>query len=58
MVGGTLSDQEAWDVTLFMNSHDRPEDPRFQGSLAQTRDEHHEEICLYGRTPEELEGFQ
>lgn len=56
-LGGTLSDQEAWDVALFMNSHDRPEDPRFQGSLAQTRDEHHEEICLYGRTPEELEGF-
>ena len=53
-LGGTLSDQEAWDVALFMNSHERPQDPRFQGTVAQTRDQHHEENCLYGRTPEEL----
>lgn len=53
-LGGTLSDQEAWDVALFMNSHERPADPRFKGSVAQTRDTHHDENCLYGRTPEEL----
>jgi thiosulfate dehydrogenase len=53
-LGGMLSDQEAWDVALFMNSHERPQDPRFKGSVAQTRDQHHEENCLYGRTPEEL----
>jgi len=53
-LGGTLSDQEAWDVALFMNSHERPQDPRFSGSVAQTRDQHHNENCLYGRTPEEL----
>lgn len=53
-LGGTLSDQEAWDVALFMNSHERPADPRFKGSVAQTRDKHHDENCLYGRTPEEL----
>lgn len=52
--GGSLSDQEAWDVALFMDSHDRPQDPRFQGSVAQTRDAHHDEDCLYGRTPAEL----
>jgi thiosulfate dehydrogenase len=52
--GGTLSDQEAWDVALFMNSHERPKDPRFKGSIAQTRDKDHDENCLYGRTPEEL----
>lgn len=56
-MGGTLSDQQAWDVALFMNSHDRPQDPRFEGSLAQTRDEYHDEICLYGRTPGELEAL-
>ena len=56
-LGGTLSDQEAWDVALFINSQERPEDPRFHGSLAQTRDEHHQENCLYGRTPEELQAF-
>lgn len=54
-LGGTLSDQEAWDVALFMNSHERPQDPRRTGkSLAQTRDQFHDENCLYGRTPEEL----
>lgn len=26
--GGTLSQQEAWDVAQFVNSHDRPPDPR------------------------------
>lgn len=53
-LGGTLSDQEAWDVALFMNSHERPQDPRFKGSVAQTRDAYHDENCLYGRSPEEL----
>ena len=51
---GTLSDQEAWDVALYMNSHARPEDPRLKGSIAQTRDKDHDENCLYGRTPAEL----
>lgn len=53
-LGGTLSDQEAWDVALFMNSHERPQDPRFKGGLAATRDTYHDENCLYGRNPEEL----
>jgi thiosulfate dehydrogenase len=37
-----------------VNSHDRPQDPRFKGSVAQTRDAYHDEDCLYGRTPDEL----
>lgn len=52
--GGMLTDQQAWDVAIFMNSHERPKDPRAKGSLAQTRDQFHDENCLYGRTPEEL----
>lgn len=52
--GGTLTDQEAWDVALFMNSNERGADPRFEGSIEQTRDKEHDENCLYGRTPEEL----
>lgn len=52
--GGSLSDQEAWDVALYMNSHPRPEDPRRKGSIQQARDEFHQENCLYGRSPEEL----
>lgn len=51
---GTLSDQEAWDVALFMNSHERPADPRFKESFAHTRDKYHDENCLYARSPAEL----
>ena len=40
-LGGTLSDQQAWDVATFMDSHERPQDPRFKGSLAATRTLHH-----------------
>ncbi|MDT8384294.1 MAG: c-type cytochrome [Gammaproteobacteria bacterium] len=54
-LGGSLTDQEAWDVALFVNSHDRPGDPRFVQSVEHTRDKHHNENCLYGRTPEALE---
>ena len=52
--GGMLTEQQAWDVALFMNSHERPKDPRAKGSITQARDQFHDENCLYGRTPEEL----
>lgn len=55
--GGSLSDQETWDVALFMNSHERPKDPRGKGSIAQTQDTYHKENCLYDRTPAELEAL-
>lgn len=48
-VGGTLTDQEAWDVATFMDSHERPQDPRFKGSVAQTRAKYHDSPnSLYG----------
>lgn len=40
--GGSLSDQEAWDVALFMDSHERPQDPRFTGDVADTRAKFHD----------------
>ncbi|WP_240151692.1 c-type cytochrome [Oleiagrimonas citrea] len=47
--GGMLSDQDAWDVALFMNAHERPQDPRFTGSVAETRKKfHHSKMSLYG----------
>lgn len=47
---GTLSDQQAWDVALFMNSHERPQDPRYTGSVQATRDAFHAtEDSMYGR---------
>jgi thiosulfate dehydrogenase len=49
--GGTLSDQDAWDVAYFMDGHERPQDPRFKGSIAQTRKAHHDsDDSLYGMT--------
>ena len=36
--GNTLSDQDAWDVSAFMNSHERPPDPRKQALPAGSND--------------------
>lgn len=30
------------DVAYFMNSHERPQDPRFAGSVAETRKRRHD----------------
>jgi thiosulfate dehydrogenase len=50
-LGGTLSEQEAWDVAMFMDSHERPQDPRFTGSVAETRKKYHDEpTSMYGLT--------
>lgn len=52
-LGGTLSDQAAWDVALFMDSHDRPQDPRFTGSVAETRRKFHDSPwSIYGQIVE------
>ena len=47
--GNTLSDQDAWDVAMFMNAHERPQDPRYTGDLEQTRQHFHDTpMSLYG----------
>ena len=49
--GGSLSDQEAWDVAQYIDSHDRPQDPRFTGDVEATRQQFHEGSgSLYGQT--------
>lgn len=35
--GNTLSVQQAWDVAVYVDSHERPQDPRYAGSVAKTR---------------------
>ena len=48
--GNTLTDQEAWDVAAFVNGHERPQDPRFEGSVAETRKKYHDSaMSLYGQ---------
>jgi thiosulfate dehydrogenase len=46
--GGTLSVQDAWDVAYFMNSHERPQDPRFDGDIKATDNRFHQHQCRYG----------
>lgn len=39
---GSLSDQNAWDVAAFVNSHERPKDPRQTGTLEEARLKYHD----------------
>ena len=49
--GGTLTDQQAWDVAYFMDAHERPQDPRYVTSIAETRKRYHDSAdSLYGLT--------
>jgi thiosulfate dehydrogenase len=44
-------DEDAWNVAAFMNSHERPQDPRLiDGSVEKTRDKYHanDGVNLYG----------
>ena len=48
-LGGTLSDQDAFDVATYINSQERPQDPRFTGSVAETRQKYHDTpMSMYG----------
>jgi thiosulfate dehydrogenase len=46
--GGSLSNQQAWDVAYFVNSHQRPQDPRYKGDLKATKQAYHQHQCRYG----------
>jgi thiosulfate dehydrogenase len=49
--GNTLTDAEAWDVASYIDSQERPQDPRFNGSVAETRKSYHDSpMDLYGQT--------
>ncbi|MGU3452847.1 c-type cytochrome [Methylobacterium sp. 391_Methyba4] len=49
--GNSLTDAEAWDVAAYIDSRERPQDPRFTGDLAATRKAHHDSpYDFYGQT--------
>ncbi len=49
--GYSLTDQQAWDVAAFVDSHERPPDPRQKGTtIAATRAAHHKSGDYYGQT--------
>ncbi|WP_455216789.1 c-type cytochrome [Kaarinaea lacus] len=45
----SLTEQQAWDVAAFMNSHERPQDPRFDGDIAKTAEIFHQHQCFYDK---------
>lgn len=48
---GKLSDQQAWDVAAFLDSHERPKDPRQKASVEDNRKANHDgDETLYGQT--------
>jgi thiosulfate dehydrogenase len=50
-IAGRLTDQQSWDVARYIDSQRRPQDPRFTGSVAQTRAKfHNSPYSMYGKT--------
>lgn len=50
-LGGSLTPQQAWDVAKYMDSQVRPQDPRFTGSVEETRKKFHDSASsMYGTT--------
>jgi thiosulfate dehydrogenase len=45
----SLSDQEAWDVAAFINSHERPKDPRQTGTIEEAAAKFHDGANYYGK---------
>ncbi|NDO73616.1 c-type cytochrome [Shewanella sp. SE1] len=44
-----LTTQQAWDVAAYINSHERPQDPRFKGKLEETQGKYHKHAGYYGK---------
>ncbi|MGX9460426.1 c-type cytochrome [Shewanella sp. A14] len=44
-----LTTQQAWDVAAYINSQDRPQDPRFKGKVAETQRLYHQHDGFYGK---------
>lgn len=42
--------QQAWDAAAYINSHERPQDPRYDGDLEATRKQYHNHQCYYGKS--------
>lgn len=46
----SLTLQQAWDVAAYVDSHERPQDPRFKGSVQATAKKYHKHHGYYGNT--------
>ncbi|WP_226876454.1 c-type cytochrome [Microbulbifer hainanensis] len=45
-----LTPQQAWDVAAYINSRERPQDPRFDGSVEKLRQRYHQHTGYYGQS--------
>lgn len=45
----SLTDQEAWDVAAYINSHERPKDPRQGGTIEEAAARYHQGENFYGK---------
>ncbi|NCO70748.1 MULTISPECIES: c-type cytochrome [Shewanella] len=45
-----LTVQQAWDVAAYVNSFDRPQDPRFDGDVSKTQATYHQHQGYYGQS--------
>ncbi|MGI2021581.1 c-type cytochrome [Shewanella glacialipiscicola] len=43
-----LTHQQAWDVAAYINSHERPQDPRSKGDVKQAQEKYHNDSDYYG----------
>ncbi|MDI5837429.1 c-type cytochrome [Shewanella xiamenensis] len=43
-----LTNQQAWDVAAYINSHERPQDPRNKGDVKQAQEKYHNDNDYYG----------
>jgi thiosulfate dehydrogenase len=44
-----LTAQEAWDVAAYVNSHERPQDPRYKGDVSKLMTKYHKHQGYYGQ---------
>ena len=45
-----LSNQQAWDVAAYINSQERPQDPRFKGDVNDLQKQYHKHQCYYDQS--------
>ena len=52
----SLSDQQAWDVAYYINSQERPQEPRYTGDVKETREKYLETFHTHTSYGLEVEG--
>lgn len=52
----TMSVQDSWDLAEYINSHERPQDPRYTGDVKETRAKYLETFHKHGYYGEEKQG--